>query len=92
VAVALASLRVALDSVSRRSPASSRRQRCEACGRARLRARLLIGEGSGTGAGLGTRSSRPELVACAGAVRAHYKVPTEVEHVEVCFCPCPSTC
>ena len=31
---------------------------------------LLIGEGMGMGAGLGTRLSRPELVACAGAVKA----------------------
>jgi hypothetical protein len=52
---------------------------------------LLIGEGVGTGAGLGMRSSRPKLVACVGTVRARSRVPAEVEHVEVCFCPCPST-
>jgi hypothetical protein len=32
--------------------------------------RLLIGKGSGTDALLGERSSRSELVACAGVVRA----------------------
>jgi hypothetical protein len=53
---------------------------------------LLIGKGVGTGAGLVVRSSQPELVACAGAVRAHSRVLAEVEHVEVCFCPCPSAC
>jgi hypothetical protein len=53
---------------------------------------LLIGKGVGTSTGLGVRSSRPKLVACAGAVRARSRVPAEVEHVEVCFCPCPSIC
>jgi hypothetical protein len=53
---------------------------------------LLIGEGSGSGAGLGELSSRPELVACAGAVRAHSLVPAVVGHVEDRFCPCPSAC
>jgi hypothetical protein len=40
---------------------------------------LLIGEGVGTGVGLGKRSSRQELVACMGVVRARSRVPAEVE-------------
>jgi hypothetical protein len=53
---------------------------------------LLIGEGMGTGAGQDARLNRPKLVPCAGAIRARFRVPAEVEHVEVCFYPCPSTC
>jgi hypothetical protein len=53
---------------------------------------LLIGEGVSMSAGLGMQSSRLELVACTGAVRACSRVPAEVEHVELCFCPCPSAC
>jgi hypothetical protein len=52
----------------------------------------LIGEGMsmGMGTGLGARSCWPTLGVCAGTVRACSRVPAEVEHVEVYFCPYPS--
>jgi hypothetical protein len=57
-------------------------------------------EGQGRGAdasyrrrhGAGVRSCCPKLMAWKGVVRARSRVLAEVEHMEVCFCSCPSTC
>jgi hypothetical protein len=57
-------------------------------------------EGQGRGAyasyrrrrGAGMRSCCPKLVACTGVVRARSRVLAVVEHMEVCFCSCPSAC
>jgi hypothetical protein len=49
-----------------------------------------LGYLKGEGMGVGAWSFRPTLEACAGVARARSRVPAEIEHMEVFFCPCPS--
>jgi hypothetical protein len=45
-----------------------------------------VGEGEGMGSGVALRGrTGPSAWACSG-------VPEEVEHADVCFCPCSNAC